>query len=125
MTWMWIVGAVAIYVFVVWQLGRWLHLCDSDAESWSHVMPETIVDELRKLRCGACGGKIDRVNLVSVGRPAKWPYPTAGNVMTGEKGEAVAVCCDHCAETGRPVVEVIELDKGQAFYHRIDELPPF
>jgi len=80
--------------------------------------------DIRRLcRCGACRGRIGRrINLVSLGRKATWEYPSAGNVLTGASGEAVAVVCDGCIDDKRDIVEAVEFREGAPVYHPVDEL---
>lgn len=80
----------------------------------------------RNVRCSACHGKIGRrVNLMELDRAASWQYPTAGNVLTGEMGKAVAILCDGCAESAKPIVEAVEFRGAAVVYHPIADLPPW
>jgi len=79
------------------------------------------------VRCGACGGKIGRVNLCALNRRATWKYPVSGNVISGDEGRAVAVLCDACIDSRRGIREAIEITDQQVHYHpvgELDELPP-
>ena len=77
----------------------------------------------RKVRCSACRGPIrDRVNLVLLRRKATWRFPTAGNVLTGEEGHAVAICCEACIDGKRDVVEAVEFAGDAVVYHSVSEL---
>lgn len=80
--------------------------------------------------CCACGGRIDRVNLVELCLRATWKFPRGGNVLTGEDGRAIAVCCDRCAE-GRAgaslITKAVEFRGDEVIYHDVadlEELPP-
>lgn len=73
-------------------------------------------------RCGACHGKVERVNLLSLRHLATWRFPTHGNVLTGESGGAVAVVCDACIDHGGAVKEAVEVLDGRIVYHPIDTL---
>jgi hypothetical protein len=78
------------------------------------------LEKLRRARCGACKGRVGRgLNLVMMGFQAAWNYPTAGNVLTGEAGAAVAVLCDACCNAGVDAIEVIELAGDQLLYHPV------
>lgn len=84
---------------------------------------DTVEKYRRLVRCSACGGSIgDRVNLVVLNRKATWKHPTAGNVLTGESGQAVAVCCDQCCDARRPPVEAVELNGDTVTYHPVESL---
>jgi len=77
----------------------------------------------KHVRCGCCGGKIGTsINMVALGYKAKWKYPTSGNVLTGESGEAVAICCDSCVNRAATVVEAVEFKGGKVVYHPLAEL---
>ena len=82
----------------------------------------------RKARCRACGGKIGRViNLFMLDRKATWKYPTAGNVLTGESGRAMAILCDQCLDTGAVIREALEFKDSKPVYHPVgdlEEMPP-
>lgn len=82
----------------------------------------------RKVRCGCCRGKLGRlVNFVELGRRAAWEYPSAGNVITGEFGRAVAVICTKCVRQCRhpghpPILEAVEFRGDEVVYHPVEEL---
>jgi hypothetical protein len=81
-------------------------------------------EEIRKkVRCSSCQQPInDRINLVELQRKAKWEYPSAGNVLTGETGKAVAICCDACIDEKCLPVEAVELRGEEVVYHPIMSL---
>lgn len=94
-------------------------------------------DIRRRVRCGACGGKIGRINVVTVHRRATWPYPSSGNLypssgnlITGDDHRAVGFMCDSCVDEGlgtKKLREVVEWRDGEVVYHPIDsleQLPP-
>jgi hypothetical protein len=85
-------------------------------------MPTTAKDIARKTRCGACGGQVRRVNFVMIELKATWEYPTAGNVVTGESGRAVAVVCDACIDAQRRVREAVEFRGDEVVYHPLESL---
>jgi hypothetical protein len=83
-------------------------------------------DIRRRVHCCACRGKIDRVNLVDIDRLASWKYPTGANLLTGESGKAIAICCDPCIEGKQPILEAVEFtDNGGVLYHPLEELPKY
>lgn len=83
----------------------------------------TALEILGTARCGHCGGKVEpRLNVVMLNHRAAWKYPSAGNVITGEFGRAVGVCCDACIEARTPPREAVEFRDGQVFYHPIESL---
>lgn len=80
-----------------------------------------------KCRCGACGGKIGRLNLCQLDRLALWEYPVGGNVLTGEDRRAIAVLCDACVDGVIDVSgirEAVEFAGDEVFYHPVEELEP-
>jgi hypothetical protein len=82
-----------------------------------------IKEMARRVHCCSCGGKIRRINLVELDRRAAWKYPTAGNVITGEEGKAVAILCDPCIEHKVTITEAVEFTEGGAvLYHPIESL---
>jgi hypothetical protein len=88
-------------------------------------MSDTWIETIqRKVRCGACGGKINRVNLVEINYKATWPYPTAGNLFNGAHDRAVAFVCEGCAYEHEPIREVVEMASKDAepIYHPLTEL---
>lgn len=78
----------------------------------------------KRAKCCASGGRIDRLNLVSLERRCTWEFPRAENVLTGYGPDAIAVCCDRCVERSEPVKYAIELRGADVIYHPIDELEP-
>lgn len=83
-----------------------------------------------KVRCGACGGKIGRLNMVTLDRRALWQYPTSSNLLIPNgPSRAVAMCCDTCVDQ-RPmpeIKEVVEFRGGKVVYHAVEfleSLPP-
>ena len=69
----------------------------------------------------------EHCNLVSLERKATWQFPTAQNVLTGWGPAAVAVLCDACVETDRPISRVIEVAGDEIVYHAagdLETLPP-
>lgn len=87
----------------------------------------TIDDIAQRCQCCGCGGQIGpRVNLVELDYRAEWEYPRSGNVLTGDDGRAVAICCDACAEAGR-VTRAVEFRGDEVVYHdlaSLTRLPP-
>jgi len=85
----------------------------------------TIDDAVEKVRCGACGQVTGFCrNLVELDRKAKWDYPTAGNVLTGESGKAVAFACDKCVRDKAQVREAVEFKGDALVYHAVEDLEP-
>jgi hypothetical protein len=83
----------------------------------------TAADIAARCRCGACRGPVALpVNVVALDRKARWPYPTAGNVLTGAGGEAVAVVCDRCVAARAAVAEAVEFRGEAVVYHDVAEL---
>ena len=81
----------------------------------------------RKALCGCCRKHVARcksVNLVELRKHAKWEHPTAGNVITGERGRAVAVLCDACFEQWpQPqILWAVEFADGELRYHHVGDL---
>jgi hypothetical protein len=89
-------------------------------------MSDTTAKVLSACRCGACHGPIGRVNLVMLRYRATWPRPYSSNVLTGYGPCAVAVCCDECLQSRRPIVEAVELprDGAEPIYHPVESLEP-
>jgi hypothetical protein len=82
-------------------------------------------DIRRRARCCACGGPMRRsphMNLVCLERKAEWKYPQAGNVLTGEGGQAVAIVCDRCLDDKATIVNAVEFRDGQILYHQVEQL---
>ena len=86
-----------------------------------------------KVRCGSCHGQLGkRVNIISLSRKATWEFPSCGNILTGESGEACAIICDPCYEAsekalgrGIPGVEIkeaVEFTDAGPVYHPVDGL---
>lgn len=79
--------------------------------------------ELELCRCCACGVAPPNRNVVMLEALAQWEYPTAGNVVTGQRGRALAVLCERCSDKQTAPVEAIQFrPDGQIIYHRISEL---
>jgi len=66
-------------------------------------------------------------------RKATWEYPVAGNVLTGESSEAVAIVCESCLDQkllnrersvvdAAPILEAVEFSGSEAIYHPVGEL---
>ena len=75
--------------------------------------------------CCSCGGAMRdslHANLVDMERPAPWQYPTSGNVLTGERGHAVAIVCDRCIDEQRVIERVIEFRGDEVVYHSLADL---
>lgn len=78
---------------------------------------------LELCRCCACGAPPPNHNVVMLEVLAQWEYPTAGNVITGQRGRALAVVCEACSDTGAAPVEAVQFrPDGKTIYHRIAEL---
>jgi len=87
----------------------------------------TTLDLLKSANCCGCSLPMmqsPHVNLLSLGRYAKWNYPVSGNVLTGHQGEAVAVVCDDCIDAHKLVDTAIEIRGNECFYHPILDLEP-
>lgn len=86
--------------------------------------------------CCSCGKNLAAigsrfVNFLQTGKAAKWDYPTVGNVITGDAGEAVAIVCDHCLNqpSGAAIQSAVEFrnqDYGTSVhYHDLRHLADF
>lgn len=69
------------------------------------------------------------INVVALDRKASWPYPTGGNVLTGESGNALGFVCDQCVEISNdaPAPKVkfaVEFKDGELVYHDVNQLQP-
>lgn len=86
-------------------------------------MSEFASERLARIcRCGACGGKIGRLNLMTLQRRATWEFPTSHNLVTNYGPCAVAVLCDGCIDANREPREVVELAGDSVRYHPIESL---
>ena len=81
------------------------------------------------IKCCACAGSLESsfLNLVMLDYEAAWDHPTAGNVLTGEFGHAVAVLCDECIDGDAEILFAVEWPgKGRGdfkvTYHPITSL---
>jgi hypothetical protein len=77
------------------------------------------------VRCCVCRGSLVRsahINLVALGRRATWDYPTAGNVLTGARAEAVAIVCDECLTGVKQPEFAVEFRDGEPVYHTVGSL---
>lgn len=82
---------------------------------------------LERVTCCACGGKLDRLNLVELDRRAKWRFPIATNILTNEGDRAVAIYCDACVMAKADPVYAVEFTGKKAEpvkYHPVDSLAP-
>jgi len=82
------------------------------------------------VRCCACEMpmRLSRyINFVQLGKLAKWKYPAAGNVITGQPSiEAMAVVCDECIRLRATIKYAVEWDNEKTYvkYHRVQDLEP-
>lgn len=86
-------------------------------------IPEPQVPELGRVRCCVCEADAPQRNVVMLEFRAPWEYPTIGDVITKQRGRALAVICDRCADArSEPVYAVQFRPDGQIIYHSIAEL---
>lgn len=80
------------------------------------------------VKCCACEGDLQSsyLNLVMLDYHAEWDHPTAGNMLTGEWGHAVAVLCDECIDHDAEILFAIEWSGVDAdfkvIYHPVTSL---
>ena len=83
-------------------------------------------EDLINEKCCSCGKTLKEngecVNGVILERYADWKYPTAGNIITGEKGRALSIVCDQCIEKRAAVKYAIRFKEGKVEYIPIDTL---
>lgn len=83
-------------------------------------------EELINAKCCACGRIIgdhgSHINGVILGRLVQWEYPTAGNIITGEKGRAVAIVCDGCLDKRAHVKYAVRFKGSKVIYIPVDDL---
>lgn len=83
-------------------------------------------EDLINEKCCACGGIIGKhgshINGVILGRLVQWDYPTAGNIITGEKGRAVAIVCDECLDKRAHVKYAVRFEENKAIYVPVEDL---
>ena len=83
-------------------------------------------EELINEKCCACGGIIGKhashINGVILERFAQWAYPIAGNIITGEKGRAIAIVCDECLDKQKPVKHAVRFEGSKIIYVPVDDL---
>lgn len=83
-------------------------------------------DDLINEKCCACGKIIGdhggHINGVMLNRRAQWKYPVAGNIITGEKGKAVAIICDECFDKQKPVKHAVRFERSKIIYIPIEDL---
>lgn len=81
---------------------------------------------MEKKQCCACGGIIKdhgkNVNMVGLDRLATWKYPTMGNVITKERGRAVAIICDICVENKTPIQYAVQIENDDIVYFPVSTL---
>jgi hypothetical protein len=65
------------------------------------------------------------VRHAQAGKKADWEYPTAGNILTGEKGQAVGIICDYCLEHKMPIKFALKLVGDDYIYVPVDSLGKF
>lgn len=86
-------------------------------------------EDLINENCCACGRIINdhggHLNCVMLDRLAQWKYPSAGNVITGEKGKAVAIVCDECINKQRHIKYAIHYSDNKVAYVLIHDLEVF
>jgi len=77
-------------------------------------------------KCCACDRIISNhskhINGVMLDRRAQWEYPIAGNIITGEKGKAVAIVCDECLDKQKPVKYAVRFEESNVIYVPIEDL---
>lgn len=81
------------------------------------------------VKCCACEGTLESsfLNFVMLDYEATWDYPTAGNVITGESGHAVAALCDDCIDADAEIRFAVEWsgkgpDDFKVIYHPLTSL---
>lgn len=82
----------------------------------------------QRANCCDCGQLLAAVgerylNVVMTDYKATWEFPTAGNVLEGTSGIAVAVLCSSCLEK-KPmqIKNCIEYRNDEVVYHPVSEL---
>jgi hypothetical protein len=65
------------------------------------------------------------LNLIALDKKTDWEYPTAGNILTGEKGQAVCIICDYCLEHKMPIKFALKLVGDDYIYVPVDSLGKF
>lgn len=92
---------------------------------------DELTRKLLKKQCCACGGIIKdhgkNINLVGLDRLATWTYPSKihpsmETIITKEKGRAVAVICDICAENKTEIQYAVQLEKNDVVYFPVSTL---
>lgn len=77
-------------------------------------------------KCCACGKTLkengEHVNGVILDKYADWTYPTAKNIITGEKGRALSIVCDQCIEKRAVVKYAIKIEGEKVEYMLINTL---
>jgi hypothetical protein len=88
------------------------------------------VEIQQRVQCCVCNGPLagGRLNMVSLGLKATWPYPVARNLLTDWGPAAIAILCDGCAQReGVHIARVVEFRGERVLYHaveQLEELPP-
>jgi len=76
--------------------------------------------------------KWGHINLVALDKKAGWEksegkaytfYPTAGNILTGEMGQATSIICDDCLENEKPIKFALKSTGDGYVYVPVDKLP--
>ncbi|WP_348063940.1 hypothetical protein [Dyadobacter sp.] len=88
---------------------------------------------LAKCKCCACERLLQDsqyLNWAPLDIPANWEFPTWGNVLRGERGNAVAYVCDRCHESSQAgdavkIIIAVQFTGDDIVYHRILEYGGF
>lgn len=70
-----------------------------------------IATMMKLCRCGSCRERFTSLrffNFVELNRLAWWKYPTAGNLLKGTTGKAIATMCSQCIDAGNSAVFAVE-----------------
>lgn len=77
-------------------------------------------------KCCACkriiGKNGKHVNGVILNRLAEWKYPTVGNIVTGEKGKALAIVCDKCLKNNTNIKYAVKFEIKKIVYVPVEKL---